>query len=336
VRTLKIAIVVVVVAAAALGGYLYWHHSVLYPGTDDAYVQANVVSVAPQVSGRIAGVLVQDQQRVKTDQVLFELDRTPFELAVEHDEAAVAQVRQDIAEREAAVTAAQAQLNNAQVELANAHTKAMRAAELRKKNFISAQAYDDSRAQELSAQAQVRLAQAQLLQARQALGQTGERNAELRAALALLDRAQWELGQTVLKASCDGRIAKLTLRPGDAVQAGVSPFRLVCDKQFWVDANFQETDLSRIRVGQPATIRVDMYPGHIFPGRVVSVGPAAGDAFSLLPPENATGNWVKVTQRVPVRVDVLGSDPPPAPLRVGTSATVVVDTTSLGKAVTGK
>ena len=149
----------------------------------------------------------------------------------------------------------------------------------------------------------------------------------MREALAALGEAQWQLDNTTLSAACDGRIAQLTLQPSDAVQAGQSNFVLICDHQFWIDANFKETELARIHPGQPVAISVDMYPGVDFDGKVESINGSSGVAFSLLPPQNATGNWVKITQRVPVKIRVETPDAK-HPLLVGTSAQVRIDTTA--------
>ena len=140
-----------------------------------------------------------------------------------------------------------------------------------------------------------------------------------------MEKAQWDLDHTEIHAPCSGYIAELGLQPGDSVQAGQPGFALICTDRYWVDANFKETELERIRVGQPVRVSVDMYPDHPFHGVVQSISGATGVAFSLLPPENATGNWVKVTQRVPVRVRITDSTAE-LPLRVGTSATVTIDT----------
>jgi membrane fusion protein (multidrug efflux system) len=326
----RIAIGAVLVVALAIGSYLYWHHATLYPSTDDAYVQAHVVTIAPQVSGQVDQVRVRNQQAVAAGQTLFTLDRAPFEYAVEQAQSALTQAQTSLGEDHAAVTATEAAVNAAQVKLENAARTAKRAERLRHRGYASEQNYDDAEAAKRAAAAELKVAKANLAEARIRAGTSTTDSAAIRKAKAELKQAQWNLGHTTIKASCSGHVANVTLRPGDAVQDGVSPFKLVCDKEWWVDANYKETDLERIRPGQAATIKVDMYPGHVFKGKVLAINPASGAAFSLLPPENATGNWVKVTQRVPVRVEILGADPnPDYPLRVGTSATVTIDTRTL-------
>jgi membrane fusion protein (multidrug efflux system) len=178
-----------------------------------------------------------------------------------------------------------------------------------------------------AAAAQLAVARARLNQARLALGRAGDQNERIREAEAALKQAQLDLAHTHVTAACDGQIAELTLQPGSTARAGNPLFALVCTDKFWIAANFKETQLERIKAGQSATIEIDMYPGHRFEGRVETISRASGVAFSLLPPQNATGNWVKVTQRVPVRIAVTSTDAD-YPLRVGTSATVTIDTTT--------
>ena len=154
-------------------------------------------------------------------------------------------------------------------------------------------------------------------------GAGGDENAGIKAARAALEQARKDLGETRITAPANGLLGEVDLRPGSYVNAGDPLFALVENDPVWVDANFKETDLPRIRPGQPATVSVDLLPGKTFRGEVEGLSPASGAAFALLPPENATGNWVKVTQRFAVRIRIL--DPVPE-LRVRASAEVAVDT----------
>jgi membrane fusion protein, multidrug efflux system len=309
------------------GTYAYWRHGRLYPSTDDAYVEANVVQVAAQVTGRITGVHMQDQAHVRAEQPLFDIDRRPFEYAVAQARARLQLARQAMGSGVAAVRAAEAEVENQKVQLDKSRKNAVRVADLRAQGFVSAQAYDDAVAANDAARAQLQVAEARLNQARLNLGREGEQNDRIREAEAALQQAELDLTHTHITAACEGQIAQLSLQPGNTVRAGMPLFALVCTDKFWVDANFKETQLERIRPGQPVDIEIDMYGSHRFEGRVENISRASGAAFSLLPPQNATGNWVKVTQRVPVRIAVTASDPD-FPLRVGTSATVTVDTTA--------
>jgi len=155
---------------------------------------------------------------------------------------------------------------------------------------------------------------------------------QVRAASAGLDKATHERVRTHVTAPTNGWVSNANLRPGAIVQAGTPAFALIEDGHWWVDANFKETDLARIKPGQPATIRLDMYPGTMLNGMVESISAGAGSTFSVLPPENATGNWVKVTQRFPIRIRITSEPIPDKPLRVGASADVTIDTITTDKA----
>ncbi len=321
--------ILIAVAVIVLGGGGYWYHvhSTRYPSTDDAYVKANVVRVAPQVSGRVISVPVSDQQFVHKGQLLFKIDPRSFQLAVNQAQASLALTRQSVASLQAAVQAAQAEIANRQAQLANDRLHAQRMRRLYARHSVSKAQVDDANAQLKSARAALSLARAKLQQARMQLGTVGQRNERVKEAQAKLGQAKLDLSHTVVRAPCNGRLSNVSLQSGNMVEAGQSQFALVCNDRFWVYANFKETDLDRIRPGQKAEVKVDMYPGHTFRGVVQNIGAASGAAFSLLPPENATGNWVKVTQRVPVRI--LITDPSPKyPLRVQTSTEVTVDTGS--------
>ncbi|MHB1231867.1 MAG: efflux RND transporter periplasmic adaptor subunit [Burkholderiales bacterium] len=327
-RILPLTLISVAAITLAAGVYFYWEHSARYPSTDDAYLDANTVRVAPLVGGRVARVYVRDQQHVRRNDRLFDIDPAPFSLTLREAEARLALAQQGAASALGELRAAEAEVKNREILLGNAKTIASRNARLVAQGFLSHQSGDDAAAAVKSAAAELALAQAKAYQARMALGNKGEQNEHVREALAALGKAQLDLQHTQVSAACDGVITEFALHPGDTLQENAPVFALICEQEYWVDANFKETQLDRIRPGQPAEIRVDMYPNKIFAGKVENIGGATGAAFSLLPPQNATGNWVKVTQRVPVRIAVTQRDPR-FPLRVGTSASVTVDTTSL-------
>jgi membrane fusion protein (multidrug efflux system) len=250
----------VILAAMAAGTSWYWRHSILYPSTDNAYVQANVVRISPLVSGPVAEVKVADNARVAAGDELVRIDPAPFQ---------------------AALDAAQARLDLAQQQLKAAGTGPQAAAA--KSNVDQAQAG--------------------------------------------VAKAKLELDYATVKAPVAGVIGSIRIRPGAIAQAGASLAPLVDTSQWWVDANFKETELARIAVGQEATVTLDIDPSRVLKGKVESISPASSTAFSLLPAENASGNWVKVPQRFSVRI-ALDSPPADMPLRVGASASVTVDTTS--------
>ena len=308
---------------AAVFGYRYWRHSQLYASTDNAYLNANTIEIAAQVSGKVTQVHVRDNQQVQAGAPLFDIDPQPFQIALDKAQAQLQLAEQAVAQQSAAVAAAEAQVNQRKAELENAQSNNRREQQLVRQGFLSKQGAEAARTQAATAEAALRAAQANLEQARSTLGATGERNANVQAVRAAVEQARLDLEHTHVTAPAQGTIANLSLRPGNTVQAGAPLFALIASQEYWADANFKETEMERIRPGEAATVTVDMYPDHPFHGVVESVSGGAGTVFSLLPPQNATGNWVKVTQRVPVRVRI--TDPDPAyPLRIGTTATVEV------------
>jgi len=312
---------------ALISGIFYSYHiyDLHHPSTDNAYVTADVVHIAPQVSGRVIELQVHNQDYVNKDQILYKIDPIPFQIALAQAQAKLEQTRQNVAHNNAMVSTAKAEVKRQEVLLQNATSRAKRNSELKHNNYVSRQAAEDAEADKLAAKAGLDVARAHLNESLEMLGQPGDANQTVIAAKSALDQAQWELDNTKIKAPCDGRIVQLTLQPGDAVQSGQANFVLICDHEFWIDANFKETELAHIKPKQKVAIKLDMYPGVEFNGEVESINGASGVAFSLLPPQNASGNWVKITQRVPVRIRVSQKDKE-HPLLVGTSAHVRIDT----------
>jgi membrane fusion protein (multidrug efflux system) len=325
VRWLRLGLIGLLIVGGSIGGWLYYRHQTLYPSTQDAYIGRHMVQVSAQVSGPAKEVPISENQRVAAGQLLLRIDPATFELAVERANAQVQQAREQLTAAGAQVNAAQARVAEAEANYRNADRHATRLLRLAKRGTATADQVDA--AVEARDQAQAALAAARAdLAATQA--SQSEQKAAVKTAEAGLAQAKLDLSHTRIYAPAAGRIGNFDLRPGSYVTAGQPLFALVEDQEVWVDANFKETDLARIRPGQPATVTVDLLPGRTFAGRVESVSPASGTSFSLLPPENATGNWVKVTQRFPVRVRILHPEPE---LRVGASSTVTVDTTGLKK-----
>ena len=324
----KLFLLLLAVAALVGGLFFWWRRQELYPSSDDAYLQANILTIAPLIGGAVAEVAVVENERVERHAVLFRLDQTDRQLS---NEAAMAQV--ELARHTALsvgdnVAAASAQLAGARASLENAASELARNQELLRSALVARSVVDQALAQRNETAAQVAVAQANLAAARSQAGKRGEDNATVRAAVAQLKLASRNLEYSEVIAPSAGWIANLSLRPGQVVSAGQPLFSLVEDGDWWVDANFKETDLQRIRRGQPATVAIDMYPGIELHGTVESIGAGSGAVFSLLPPQNATGNWVKVTQRFPVRIKIPSSPGDQAlQLRVGASVTATVDTT---------
>lgn len=324
-RIIKWAIAAIVLAAAVTVGVHYWRHAQLYVSTDNAYLNANMIEMAAQVGGPIIAIHVRDQQTVKAGALLFEIDPRPYELTLQAAQAQLEIARQSTSQETAAVAAAQAQVTQRAAELRNAQSNERRSLDLISRNLVSKQSAETISTQAETAAAAVNAAEANLAQAQSALGKIGEGNAGVRAALATVEQAQLDLDHTRVFAPSGGLVANFSLRPGSTVQKEIPLFTIISDEEYWVDANFKETELDRIRPGEHAQIVVDMYRDHPFEGEVQSLSGGSGAAFSLLPAQNATGNWVKVTQRVPVRIRVLNPDPA-FPLRIGTTASVHVRT----------
>ncbi len=324
-RWVKWGVVFVLFVACGVGGYLYYLHKKHYPSTSDAYIKANTVHVAPDVAGQVVAAPLDDQQRVKKGDLLLRIDPRPYRYQVAEAKAQLKSAKEMVATETAAVKAAEASIRARKATLTNAEATYKRTKDLVAQGNAPQSKLDDDRASLRSARANLDLARAQLTAARKMLGQTGPGNTRIRKAQAALSKARFELAHTEIDADCDGQISGFSVQPGDVLQIGKNVGVLVCTNRFWVYANYKETDITRIRPGQVATISVDMYPGHKFHGIVESLDPASGAAFSLLPPENATGNWVKVTQRVPVRILVL-NDNTNFPLRVQTSTSVTLNT----------
>jgi membrane fusion protein (multidrug efflux system) len=313
----------IVLAIALIAGLRYWHESSLYVSTDNAYVQANHAEITAQVSGPVTAVYVRDQQAVAAGAQLFDIDPSSFEIALDRARAQLELARQGMSQQSAGVYSAEAVLAQRRAEEANAQATWHRNQELMQSGFLSPQGAENSRTALDTARAAVKAAEAGVAQAKSALGKSGEDNAAIQAAQAAVKQAELDVAHTKVASPTNGIVTNFTLQPGNTVQPGVPLFTVISNSEFWVDANFKETQLKDLRPGQKAEIRSDVYPDHVFHGTVVTLSGASGTAFSLLPPQNATGNWVKVTQRVPVRIRVEDVDAQ-RPLRVGTTATVKV------------
>ncbi|HED17877.1 MAG TPA: HlyD family secretion protein [Gammaproteobacteria bacterium] len=320
----------ILLAVATAGAYVFLRHEAVYPGTSDAYVTAHVVRIEPQISGRITGLPVKDHQAVDKDQLLLEIDARSYRIALQRAQAELLLAQQQALAADAGVQAAGAAISQLQAQLDNTRRNYGRDTRLLARKAVSQAQTDSDRDKLREAEAALIAGQADH---HRALREQDEAGARIDVAKTTLDRARLNLSYTTINAPVSGLLGKISVRPGDLVQAGQQLFPLVEDHTFWVNANYKETDLARIKAGQPATISIDMYPDKTFHGVVESLSPASGTAFSLLPPENATGNWVKVTQRFPVRVRVITRDSD-RPLRIGASCSVTVDTS--GAAESGK
>jgi len=301
-----------------------------FQATDDAYVRTALVAISANVAGRVQELAVRDNQVVHKGDLLFRLDDAPFRIAVEEQTAQLASARLQVESLKANYRQRRSELVSAQDTLAFQKREYERQQRLLAAGIASQSqvdralhALDDARSQVAGAQQQVSAVVASL---------GGNPNIDpdkhptVQQAQALLDRATLNLSYTVVTAPSDGIVTRVEqLQVGSYINASAPLFALVSTRDVWIEANFKEDQLTHMRAGQIARIKVDSYPGKIFEGRVASVSPGTGSQFSELPPENATGNWVKVVQRLPVRVELDHLDPS-FPLHDGLSANVSVDT----------
>jgi membrane fusion protein (multidrug efflux system) len=316
--------------ALALGGSYLWVTGGRYITTEDAYVQQDRVTVMPQVSGQIAEALVGENQTVSAGQTLFTIDDATYRNAVEEASARLASARLEVERLKAGYAQAVSDADTARETLATAQTQDDRQRALLASGVVSRAAADESALRLQVAKGALAKAESAVTSARAALAgdpaiATDSHPAVLQA-LAALHRAELDLARTVITAPAAGVVSQTDrLQPGQYVTPAVPVLSLVATGDAWIEANYKETDLAHMRPGQPVTLRVDTYRDRPLEGTVGSIGAGTGSEFALLPPQNASGNWVKVVQRVPVRIELdPGQDVPT--LRAGMSAEVEVDT----------
>ncbi len=318
------------VVVAGVAALLLYHFSGRYESTDDAYVHMQQVGISSNVAGRVLDLDVQDQQFVHAGQVLFHLDPARFDLAVQQAQANVDAARLRIDARRAEYRQAKTDEDLAQLHVQQAKADLVREQHLYAVGVHPRQDLDHARDRWQSAQQDLLGARAKtaVVQARlggHVLGAVDQEPA-VQQALAELARAKLERSYTTIAAPVDGTLARVDeLAPGVAIAANVPVFALMISNNPWIEANFKEDQMKGIRPGRPVSVRIDACSGQTFKAHVESISPGTGAQFSVLPPENATGNWVKVVQRIPVRIrlDALAAS---CVLRSGLSVAVSVDT----------
>lgn len=324
-------------AGAGHYGWDYWTVGRFLVATDDAYVKADSTTIAPKVSGYIAAVLVNDNQPVKAGDVLARIDDRDFQVALEQARAQVAAAKANIANKQAALVAEQAEIEAAQatvtVDLANqtfAEQEDTRYAQLAQKGFGSVQNAQQAASRIAAARAAVTRDTAVLAKATRQLdvnrAELTQAQAALAGAEAVRDQAELNLSYTSLVAPIDGQIGNRTLRVGQYVQAGTQLMAVVPNQAAYIVANYKETQLTDVHAGQSVEVEVDTFPGQVFKGHVDSLSPASGQEFALLPPDNATGNFTKVVQRIPVKIVLDQDGPLSVTLRPGMSVYPSIDT----------
>ncbi len=311
-----------------LGVLLFWgirwyQYSRSHVSTDNAQIEGHLVRVAPRVGGYVQAVLVEDDQPVTAGQLLVVIDSTDYVLQVRQAEAALAVARAGLESARTALAVARAQRDQAAVALHLAEQEAARVRRLQADGAVTQQQVDRTLAALEEAQARYQLTEAQLRNAQVQIAQAEAHVHQMEAALA---QARQQLSYTQVRAPISGQVAKKSVEPGQFVQPGQPLMVVVGDTEVWVVANLKETDLAEVRPGQPVDIEVDAYPDHSFRGVVASIAGAAGVKFALIPPDNAVGNFVKVTQKVPVKIRFETPLDPAYPLRPGMNVVVHIQT----------
>jgi membrane fusion protein, multidrug efflux system len=301
-----------------------------YVTTDDAYVQAARTMISADVSGRVVAVAVHDNERVAKGQLLFQIDPRPFRIAVEQAKAQLAAARLKVEALKATYSQKAADAKAAEDTLAYQQREYDRQRQLLSTGFASRQAYDQAQNALQVARQKAASAQSDLANIVAQLGGNPDlpvdQHPDVQAAQAALDKALLNLSYTEVRAAEPGIVTKVDqLQVGSYVTASTPVFSMI-SKRVWIEANFKETELTHMHPGQTATVEIDTYPGVVFNATVQSLSPGTGLTFSLLPPENATGNWVKVVQRLPVRLTLDGDAARSRLLHAGLSANVEVDT----------
>ncbi|MDR3417604.1 MAG: HlyD family secretion protein [Nevskia sp.] len=326
------------IAAATCAGGLYWYRTGRFlQSTDDAYVRADISAITPRVGGEVLAVQVVDNQAVRKGAVLVQIDSRDYAARLANAQAAVASAQAAIVANEeqlklqqANIAQAKAGVDAAQADQERLRKDWQRAQQLVRDGVATTQRLDGAQAGYKSGDAAVARNHAALQAATQQVGalqaQSEQLRAQLQAQQALVQLAQIDLDATVLRAPIDGVVGDLAARVGERVNPGQRLLSLVPLQAVYVEANYKETQLTRMSVGQPVTVKVDAFPGARLRGHVDSVSPASGAEFSLLPPQNATGNFTKIVQRVPVKIALEADEPLRGRLRPGMSVLATVDT----------
>jgi membrane fusion protein, multidrug efflux system len=328
-RRLRWTLFLLLPVVLMVGAYFYFEGGA-YTSTDDAYIEADKVGLSTDVSGMVEAIEVSDNQHVTAGQVLFRLDPLPFQLKLDQAQSQLGVVRDNLNALKANYQNAQAQIKQAEDQIAFNQLQEQRQEILARQQFTPQTALDQARLNLQTSQQTLVSDKAQLASIVANLDGNPdipiEQHPQYRQALAQRDEAARQLRDSVVRAPSDGTVTNVpSLEQGMYLPASTTGFYLVADHP-WVEAQPKETELTYVRPGEPATITVDTYPGREWHGTVVSIGPAAQSEFSLLPAQNTSGNWVKVVQRIPLRVEIDPTDKSMPPLRAGMSVEVSVFT----------
>jgi membrane fusion protein (multidrug efflux system) len=318
---LRTILMLIVPAILIIGGGYYWLTSGGSVSTDDAQVKQDIVSVSAQVTGPVASVYVRNGTRVKRGDILFRIDPAPFQVALENAEAQLASAELQTSQLKTQAAGTGADITGSEANLRIKQNALDRQTALLREGFTTRSNYDDALNDVKTAQQQLEDAKARAANARAAIA-PGQQP-QIAQAQAAVDKAKLDLSRTIVRAPMDGTVENAdNLQVGQMAPEGLGMLSIVHSQNAWVEANFKEKDVGRMVPGQRAEIVVDAYHGQKFAAHVQSIGAGTGSEFSLLPAQNANGNWVKVTQRVPVRIAFDGA--PSRPMIAGLSVTATV------------
>jgi membrane fusion protein (multidrug efflux system) len=311
------------------GALMFWLQGGRYASTENAFVKADIAQIASEVAGRIVEVRVRDHEAVTEGEVLVRLDPEPYRLALARADAEIDTARAAVEQLKVSLRENRADAKETENRLSYLEVQAKRQRELSGRGVSSAQRVEQADSEEQQARDRLSMLQQRIARVEAALGGNPEKRtdsyAAVREKIAMRDRAALDLSYTQLKAPRAGVVVNFRVQPGEQVKAQTPLFSLVADRRPWVEANFKETDLTHVTVGQRATVVLDMHPEVTWEAEVESISPATGAEFAILPPQNASGNWVKVVQRLPVKLRLI-ERPGEPPLRAGMTAYVSIDT----------
>ncbi len=316
------------IALLVAGGYAYVT-SGRYVTTENAYVKMDKISIGADVSGPVAYVGVRENQIVEPGAILFQLDPARYRIALAQKEAGIQAARDAVEALRAVYRQKAAELELARHDFAYFEAQFKRSEGLKKRGHATQAEFDRALRDHRVARQTVEVIKQDIAGVKASLGGDAEipvdRHPKVLEAQAERDRAALDLARTTVLAPRAGVVSNLSLQAGEHVEAGEPVFSLVISDPLWIEANFKETDLTYLRENQEARVEIDAYPNHVWRARVVGIAPATGAEFALLPPQNASGNWVKVVQRIPIRLEIRRRPEDP-PLRAGMSVRVEIDT----------